>query len=375
MTKRERLLKAFNFDAPDRVPVVDWVQHGSLAARVSGRADRHDFWTMEESAGIAGAYLDMVQGLNASFPQTQEEVEDMDVIEDGGETWYVSEAADGLRRKQNYWMGAVVERPFADQDAVVLFLKKKIEDIQRDMSEMNWAAERRRHRQAVETTNELTNGTELLLMTPNGGLGVDVLYSMIGWDYFSSLMFDDPDIVSAFITQQALNDYTWIENVVEGADLQPIALIYCDIASTTGLMLSPAWIRENMYANIERLASLYRDNGIRVLYHSEGNITRVIDDLISLGVEGINPLEKTVPEMSVPEIKKRWPGLVLWGGVDNRDLLVNGTVEDVRKEVEFLAANFGKDGGLLLGSSGQVHPGCRTENVIAMYETALSMQF
>lgn len=375
MTKRERLLKAFNFEAPDRVPLVDWVQHGGLAAKVSGREDRHDFWTIEESAGIAGEYLDMVQGLNASFPQTQAEIEDMDVIEDGAETWYISEAADGLRRKQNYWMGAIVERPFADRDAVVAFLKRKIEETGKHLSEMDWEEERRLHRQAVKTTNELTNGTELLLMTPNGGLGVDVLYSMIGWDYFCALLFDDPDIVNAFITQQALNDYTWIENVVEGADRQPIALIYCDIASTTGLMLSPEWLRNNMYANIERLASLYRDNGIRVLYHSEGNITRVIDDLISLGVEGINPLEKTVPEMSVPEIKKRWPGLVLWGGVDNRDLLVNGTVEDVRKEVEFLAANFGKDGGLLLGSSGQVHPGCRTENVIAMYETALSMQF
>ena len=60
---------------------------------------------------------------------------------------------------------------------------------------------------------------------------------------------------------------------------------------------------------------------------------------------------------------------MLWGGVDNKELLVNGTPEDVKKEVEFLVKNYGKDGGLLLGSSGQVHPACKTENVIAMYET------
>ena len=109
------------------------------------------------------------------------------------------------------------------------------------------------------------------------------------------------------------------------------------------------------------------------IYHSEGNITRVIDDLISLGIEGINPLEKTVTGMSVPEVRKRWPRLVLWGGVDNKDLLVHGTVDEVRREVEFLVDTYGRDGGLLLGSSGQIHPGCKLDNVIAMYDTALSL--
>ena len=102
MTKRERLLRAFNFEATDRVPILDWVQHGGLAAKVSGRADRHDFWTLEESGMIADRYFDMCQGLNASFPQTRAQVENMEVIEDGEETWYISESADGFKRKGNY---------------------------------------------------------------------------------------------------------------------------------------------------------------------------------------------------------------------------------------------------------------------------------
>ena len=372
MTKRERLLKAFRFEQPDRTPIVDWIQHGPLAAKLAGRAGRHDFWTLEESGRIADRYLDMTQGLNASFPQAPEARANAECIEDGGEKWYVTESPDGLKSRRNYWMEAVVERPFADLDSAAAFVRKRIADLEQRLSETNWEEEKGRHCRGVADQQALMADTELLLVTPNGGLGVDVLYSLIGWDYFSLLIYDDPGLVSAFIAMQALSDYEWVRNVIDSADLQPIALIYCDIASTTGLMLSPEWIRDNMYANIERLASLYSGMGIRVLYHSEGNITRVIDDLIRLGIEGINPLEKTVPGMSVPEARKRWPNLVLWGGVDNKELLVHGTVDDVRKEVEFLVTNYGRNGGLLLGSSGQVHPGCKLENVLAMYETAMA---
>ncbi|MDP7396073.1 MAG: uroporphyrinogen decarboxylase family protein, partial [Lentisphaeria bacterium] len=347
MTKQERLLKAFSFEQPDRVPVVDWVQHGPLAATTSGRTSRHDFWTLEESGRIAEKYLDMSQGLNASFPQTREEVEDAEYSEDDGEKWYVLELPGGAKYRRNYWMGTIVERPFADQSSAAAFVRQEIANLEKQLGERNWQEEKSCHHQFVAEQKALMGDTLLLLLTPNGGLGVDCLYSMVGWNHFSTLIYDDPDLISAFIAMQAQSDYEWVKNVIDSAESQPIALIYCDIASTTGLMLSPQWIRKNMYANIERLASLYRELGIRVIYHSEGNITRIIDDLISLGIEGINPLEKTVTGMSVPEIRKRWPGLVLWGGVDNKELLTRGTVDEVRKEVEFLVKNYGRNGGLL----------------------------
>ncbi len=371
MTKRERLLRAFRFETPDRVPVVDWVQHGPLAATCSDRPSRHDFWTLEESGMIAGKYLDMSQGLNASFPQGAAEIEAAECIVDDGENWYQIERPDGLIKRFNYWMGAVVERPFDDRDSAAAFIRMKIAELEKQMSETNWDEEKRGFQRSVAEQKALMGDTELLLMTPNGGLGVDVLYTMIGWENFAELMYDSPDLVKTFIDTQARSDYEWVRNVVDDAAAQPIALMYCDIASTTGLMLAPDWIRKNMYANIERLAALYKSMGIHIMYHSEGNLTRVIDDLIALGIEGINPLEKTVTGMSIPEVRARWPELVLWGGVDNKELLVNGTVDDVRKEVEFLIENYGRDGGLLLGSSGQIHPGCKLENVIAMYETAL----
>ena len=297
---------------------------------VSGRPTTEDFWTIEESAGVAHRYLDMAQDLTPSFPQSEEETRGMTASDDSQITWYTGTDAEGLTRRRNYWMSAVSGHPFSDEDSAADFLLLKIEKTEREMDETNWMAVKRRYNEEVELKKGLMGETELMLMTPHGGPGVDVLYSMLGWQQFSLLTHDRPELVKRFIDAQTLLDSTWVDKVIENADRQPVALIYCDIASTTGLMLSPEWIRENMYPNIERLAWQYREKGIRVIYHSEGNMAKVIDDLRSPGVEGINPLEKTVPGMSVPEVRSRWPDLVLWGGVDTKDLLVAGSVEDVR---------------------------------------------
>ena len=57
MNKRERLLRAFDFQETDRVPIVDWIQHGGLAAVVSGRDVSHDFWTLAECGKQGGLLL------------------------------------------------------------------------------------------------------------------------------------------------------------------------------------------------------------------------------------------------------------------------------------------------------------------------------
>jgi len=68
-------------------------------------------------------------------------------------------------------------------------------------------------------------------------------------------------------------------------------------------------------------------------------------------------------------VREKYPHLVLWGGVDNSYLLVSDTPAKVRQRVEALK-EFGKDGGLLIGSTGQIHPACKLENLVAMIETA-----
>ena len=72
--------------------------------------------------------------------------------------------------------------------------------------------------------------------------------------------------------------------------------------------------------------------------------------------------------MDVKDVRTKYPKLVLWGGVDNSFMLIYNSPEKVRERVEELK-DFGRDGGLLIGSTGQIHPACKLENLISMIET------
>lgn len=71
----------------------------------------------------------------------------------------------------------------------------------------------------------------------------------------------------------------------------------------------------------------------------------------------------------VVEIRNRYPGLVLMGGVDANDLLVRGTTAQVENEIKRLINTVAPDIGYFIGSSIEMHPGCRPENLITMVET------
>jgi uroporphyrinogen-III decarboxylase len=106
---------------------------------------------------------------------------------------------------------------------------------------------------------------------------------------------------------------------------------------------------------------------MKVFYHSEGNLWPVLDDLTATGIDGLNTCEPH-SHMDVKDIREKYPELVLWGCVDNSYMLVHDSPAKVRNRVEELKA-LGRDGGLLIGSTGQVHPACKLENLISMIET------
>ncbi len=59
--------------------------------------------------------------------------------------------------------------------------------------------------------------------------------------------------------------------------------------------------------------------------------------------------------ISLEYARKNYPELVLWGGIDDKQLLPFGTTGQVEEAVK-IAIEVCIDGGLILGSSGEIHP-------------------
>ena len=83
-----------------------------------------------------------------------------------------------------------------------------------------------------------------------------------------------------------------------------------------------------------------------VFYHSDGNFTRLIPDLVEIGINVINPVQPDC--MDGPAIKREFGDrLALWGTVGSAWLWDRGTPEQVRREVQQRIESLGPEGLLL----------------------------
>ncbi len=108
---------------------------------------------------------------------------------------------------------------------------------------------------------------------------------------------------------------------------------------------------------------------VRFFFHSDGNLTPIIDDLIEVGFDILNPIQ---PECVNPaEIKAKWgTRITLDGGGSVQRTLPFGTLADVKREVDFLMRYCAYDGGYIFRASNAVQFDAPVESVVTYYEYA-----
>jgi uroporphyrinogen decarboxylase len=142
-----------------------------------------------------------------------------------------------------------------------------------------------------------------------------------------------------------------------------------DIATQIGMMMSPSmwrrWLKPRLSQIIKTARGILPD--ILVFYHSDGNPSAVIPDLIEIGVNILNPIQ---PECMDPALLKEKYGdkLAFWGTIGTQTTFPFGTPEDIINTVRLRMETVGKDGGLLLGPTHMLEPDVPWENIIAFYD-------
>lgn len=146
-----------------------------------------------------------------------------------------------------------------------------------------------------------------------------------------------------------------------------------DWGSQRGMLMKPDDWRRYFKPAYRIMFQPIRDAGVQVWYHSCGNVTEILDDLIDVGVNVLNPVQPQA--MDVDALARQYGGRIcFYGGVDVQGTMVHGRPSDVQAEAYHLAEIFGKgNGGYILSTSHSVMPETPLENVIALYETALDI--
>ena len=139
-----------------------------------------------------------------------------------------------------------------------------------------------------------------------------------------------------------------IEHPCVGACLNPD-----DIAFNTGLLVNPKYLRKYVFPWYKKMGKICREKGIGFIFHSDGDCTEAMEDLIDCGFHGFNPIQPNA--MDIVEVKRRWgKKLCLIGNINLDSTLTLGTPEDVRAEVYERIRTIGPGGGYMVSSSNSI---------------------
>ncbi len=140
-----------------------------------------------------------------------------------------------------------------------------------------------------------------------------------------------------------------------------------DYASTEGPFISPRMFRELLAPQLKRVMTGFKELGLLVIKHTDGNILPILDLIVDAGMDALDPIDP-VAGLDIGEMKRRLGHmLALKGNVDCAHTLTNGTEQQVVEETISVIRKAAAGGGLIVSSSNSIHSGVKPGNYLAMW--------
>ena len=177
---------------------------------------------------------------------------------------------------------------------------------------------------------------------------------------FSYNVYDNPDLVKEIHRRFS----EWSARVVEHLNRLDVDFLWVndDLADTKAPFMSRAMYQEFFLPFQKIVAKAIKKPWV---YHSDGNLVPILDDLLTLGMTGLHPIQPSA--MDIGKIKALYGKKVcLLGNIDLDYTLTMGTPEEVEQEVKARIAVAGPGGGYIITSANSLPDYCKTENVLAM---------
>ncbi|MGC8804564.1 MAG: uroporphyrinogen decarboxylase family protein [Candidatus Ratteibacteria bacterium] len=125
---------------------------------------------------------------------------------------------------------------------------------------------------------------------------------------------------------------------------------------------------KRFFPRLKGINDAWHEHGFKCLFHSDGYLMDVMDDLIETGIDGLNPIE-TAAGMSIKEIREKYGNKIfLAGGIDMSQFLASGDPEQVKQYCRKAIKEAGS--GYFIGSTTELDNSTKLENIIALYEVA-----
>lgn len=143
-----------------------------------------------------------------------------------------------------------------------------------------------------------------------------------------------------------------------------------DVATQRDMMMSPELWRKDLKPRLKKVIDDARaiKADIIIDYHSDGNVEKIVPELIEIGVDILNPVQ---PECMDPIMMKEKYGdkLSFRGTIGTQTTMPFGTPEEVEQVCKTMIEKVGRGGGLILAPTHLLEPEVPLDNIEAMINT------
>ena len=139
-----------------------------------------------------------------------------------------------------------------------------------------------------------------------------------------------------------------------------------DFGAQNGMMIAPKMWRQIFKPRFADLFSELKASNpeVLVMYHSDGAVAPILEDLVEIGMDVFNPVQPNVPGHEPDELKAKFGDkLSFWGAIDQQYLLPNGSPAEIEKDVQEKIEALGAGGGYLCSPAHIVQSDTSMDNV------------
>ena len=363
-TPRERILNAFSHVESDRVPI-DFGSTGNTSITRDAYENLKRFLKIDMPAGLMNKNLDTA--IIDEIILEKFSVDTRGIFISPSDSWqnidisanrYIDEWGVTYHKPDHYPFYDAVKHPLAGEISSGI------------LKDYPWPDphNRGRMRGIKERHRFLRDNTEYAAVLHVAGGFITLSQYLRGLEQWLEDMAAEPELLGElldctlyFQLNLALNALSECEGDVD------VIHFGDDLGMQTGLMFSPDSYRKIIKPRQEKLFKTVKSHTkAKILYHTCGSNYDILDDLIEIGVDALNPIQTNAKNMQADKLKNEYGGrLTFWGGIDTHS---DGDIEEEARQILDILA---PGGGYVFNSIHNIQPDVSPEKICRMFETAL----
>ncbi len=381
LTSRERLLKALNHQAPDRVPIdlggfQTGIHRKAYEALLQHLGMKEDISILDPVQQLARPSEAILQRFHVDTRYIGAHGPDgfpggITRATRGGKSWHDLKDEFGvvwsMPEDQMLFMD-ISHHPLADAT---------VEDLARypfprgnDPTRFTGI-----RTQALAMRQE----SDAALCTAIGGVVYETCWYMRGLERWFMDMLENPAFCEALLDRVLEFWIGFYDGFLgEIGDLVDVVMVGDDLAGQSGPLFSPDFYRRvvkpRQKALVQHIKSL---TGARIWYHTCGSCAQYIPDLIDNGADILNPVQISAKDMDPQALKQRFGAqMTFWGGgIDAQRILPFASPREVRAEVRRNVEIFKTGGGYVFNNVHNIQTGVPPQNIVALFDAAYEYGF